>query len=162
MRELGVRDTSAMQGGLGSIFYHCSVLSSLMDPTWAEHRTIFRHIAQAGEGRTKRARRRDRARRINTWERRTGREGESGSHHLPKTNHNSKHANMLFHRHAVIVFPITPGPEYIWRSWVTTHDKDAEKWCQKDFEMSHQEESQEISGCAWADFLSWPCKLSDR
>lgn len=47
------------------------------------------------------------------------REGESGSNRHPKNNHNPKHANILFHRHAVIAFPITPGPECICRSWET-------------------------------------------
>lgn len=63
----------------------------------------------------------ERGRQSNTWERQLQREreGESGSNHRPKNNHNPKHANILFHRHAVIALPITPGPECICRSWET-------------------------------------------
>ncbi len=103
----------------GSIFYHCSVLSSLMDPTWAEHSTTFRHIAQAGEGRTEGARGSKRGRQSNTWERRLQKERGKEKvvqNHLPKNNHNPKHANILFHRHAVTAFSITSGPECICRS----------------------------------------------
>lgn len=109
----------------GSIFYHCSVLSSLMDPTWAEHSTTFRHIAQAGgrtHGKTEEvgAREVDRAAHEKVRQRqRRGRETESGSNHHPKNNHNPKHENILFHRHAVTAFPITAGPECICRSWET-------------------------------------------
>lgn len=111
----------------GSIFYQCSVLSSLMDLTWAERSTTFRHIAQAVEGRTESTRGSKRGRQSNTWERKRaqeregGREGEGGggSNHHPKNNHHPKHANILFHCHAVIAFPIISGPECIRRSWET-------------------------------------------
>lgn len=105
----------------GSIFYHCSVLSSLMDPTWAEHSTTFRHIAQAGEGRTERTRGSKRGTQSNTWERITSTERERGKvvqTTLPKII-TTPRTYILFHCHAVIAFPITSGPECICRSWET-------------------------------------------
>lgn len=53
-----IRDSGARSGSrvckcearrTGSIFYHCSVLSSLMDPTGAEPGTTFPHSPQAGD-----------------------------------------------------------------------------------------------------------------
>lgn len=50
------------------------------------------------------------------WKRR--REREKGGSKLPPRNiiTTPKHANILFHRHAVMAFPITSGPECICRS----------------------------------------------
>lgn len=45
----------------------------------------------------------------------------------PKIITTPKHANILFHRHAVKAFPITAGPECICRSWGDALDKDGEK-----------------------------------
>lgn len=110
------RDVNVLRGRTGSIFYHCGVLSSLMDPTWAERSTTFRHIAQAKEeGRTERTRGSRRGRRSNTWKRERERREEEKN--LYKNNHSLKHANILFCHRAFIAFSITSGPECICRSW---------------------------------------------
>lgn len=103
----------------GSIFYHCSVLSSLMDPTWARHSITFRHIAQAG-GRTH-GKVQERASEVSTATHEKERQfyrkrRESGSNHPPENNHSLTHAKILFHQHVAVEFPITSAPECIGRS----------------------------------------------
>lgn len=53
LKEQGCEGWECDARRTGSIFYHCSELSSLMDPAWAEQSTAFHHIAQAGEGHRK-------------------------------------------------------------------------------------------------------------
>lgn len=53
--------------------------------------------------------------------------GESGANLFPRNNDKPKHANILFHRHAVMAFPITPWPGVRLQELRNTPDKDCEK-----------------------------------